>query len=266
MLFAGTLGAMMAASPAQWLTQQVGWRAVFGLTGAAIVLAAAGLWFGLPRGVTTSAAAAAPRPLLQVLREPAVMNFAPAAIFATGGFIAVQTLWLGPWLRTVHGMNAAQAAGALTAMNGTMLAGFLLLGSVAPWLSNRPRWLTAVTFGAFVLTGVSVVTAALLGVAAPWPLWCLIGLAFTVQPVTQSRVTLAFASHEAGRIATATNLLIFGGAFALQWGMGAAIDALRAAGMTQVLAMRWTFGTLGVAVALSGWWGLVTAKRAYRYA
>ncbi|MGL4575566.1 MAG: MFS transporter [Burkholderiaceae bacterium] len=263
MLFAGTLGAMLAASPAQWLTQQIGWRAVFAGTGAAMLLAAAGLWWWLPREKPAAVAGQAARPLLAMLREPAVRNFAPAAIFASGGFIAVQTLWLGPWMRTVHGMSAAQAAAALTVMNGVMLAGFLLCGSFAPWLNARFHWMNGVTFGAFLLSGLVFVLAALWGADGPWLMWALAGMLFTVQPLAQSRVTLAFAPAEAGRVSTATNLLIFGGAFVLQWGVGAAIDVLANMGFTRLDAFRISFGAMGLAIAASGAWGLATARRAY---
>jgi predicted MFS family arabinose efflux permease len=263
MLFAGTLGAMLAASPAQWLTQQIGWRAVFAGTGAAMLLAAAGLWLGLPREKPAKIAGHVAKPLLVMLKEPAVMNFAPAAILAAGGFIAVQTLWLGPWMRAVHGMSAPQAAAALTAMNGVMLIGFLLCGSIAPWLNARFGWMSGVTFGAFTLSGLTLALAAALGASGPWGIWMLVGLLFTVQPLAQSRVTLAFAPADAGRASTATNLLIFGGAFVLQWGIGAGIELLGAAGLSRVDAFRACFGLLGLATAAAGVWGLVTAQRAY---
>jgi predicted MFS family arabinose efflux permease len=265
MLFAGTLGAMLAASPAQWLTQQIGWRALFAYTGVAITLAAVGLWFGLPRAAPAGASSQVARRLRDVLREPAVRNFLPAAMFAAGGFIAVQTLWLGPWLRTVHGMAPPQAAFALTVMNGAMLAGFLFLGSVAPWLAARGAWLSAVTHGAFAATGLLMLLAAAGGASVGWVIWALIGVSFTVQPLAQSRVTLAFAPEHAGRVSTTTNLLIFGGAFALQWGMGAAIDLLTAWGQSPAQSMRWVFGALGLAIAVSGLWGWRTARRAYGY-
>jgi predicted MFS family arabinose efflux permease len=256
MLFAGTLGALLAASPAQWLTQQTGWRAVFGLAALALVLAAAGLWWGLPRAMPQAANAPPAMPLLEVLRQRAVLRFAPAAVFAAGGFIAVQTLWLGPWLRTVYGMAPGAAAAVLTVMNATMLAGFLLLGAAGPWLAQRTRWLTAITFGAFTCNGVLMVLAAAGGAALHWSIWAAIGLCFTAQPLAQSRVTLAFAPAQAGRVSTATNLLLFGGAFVLQWGMGLAIDLLQATGLSAALSMQWTFGALGVAIVVAGVWGL----------
>lgn len=199
--------------------------------------------------------------LLMVLRQRAVLRFAPAAVFAVGGFIAVQTLWLGPWLRTVYGMAPNAAAAVLTVMNAIMLAGFLLLGAAGPWLAQRPRWLTAVTFGAFTLNGILMLLAAINGAALHWSIWVMIGLCFTAQPLAQSRVTLAFAPAQAGRASTATNLLIFGGAFILQWGMGAAIEMLQAAGLSAAQAMQRSLGTLGVAIVLSGLWGLLNRQQ-----
>jgi predicted MFS family arabinose efflux permease len=265
MLLAGTLGAMLAASPAQWAVQWLGWRGLFAACALALAVSAFALWIGLPRGVPAQAAQGAAIRMRSVLRAPAVRNFAPNAVFGAGGFIALQTLWLGPWMRNVYGMTPDQAAAALTGMNAAMLAGFLAMGSAAPWLAARAKWLSVVINGAFTLTGVLILAVAVGGAALPWFVWALVGLSFTVQPMAQSRVTLAFAPEHAGRVSTTTNLLIFGGAFVLQWGVGAAINALTAQGFTTALAMRWVFGALGVAIAASGLWGWWTAAKAYKH-
>jgi hypothetical protein len=58
----------------------------------------------------------------------------------------------------------------------------------------------------------------------------------------------------AGRALSAFNLVIFSGVFVLQWGIGLAIDALRAAGLQPVAAYQLAFAGFAVACALSFLW------------
>ena len=60
--------------------------------------------------------------------------------------------------------------------------------------------------------------------------------------LTQPALGQAFPPAQAGRALSAYNLVIFGGVFAVQWGLGLAIDALRAAGLATVPAYQWAFG------------------------
>ena len=60
----------------------------------------------------------------------------------------------------------------------------------------------------------------------------------------QPAVGLAFPAGLAGRALSAYNLVIFLGAFSIQWGIGLAIDALRAQGWSTVAAYRGGFSLL----------------------
>ena len=63
---------------------------------------------------------------------------------------------------------------------------------------------------------------------------------------------------------TALNLMVFAGAFSIQWGFGAAVDALRAGGMSPRDAYQATFGIL-LALQVGGWlWYLAGSLRAAR--
>lgn len=55
---------------------------------------------------------------------------------------------------------------------------------------------------------------------------------------------LAFAPELAGRALSAYNLVIFGGVFVVQWGIGLLVDALRALDWTGVQAYRGAFGVM----------------------
>jgi ABC-type uncharacterized transport system permease subunit len=49
---------------------------------------------------------------------------------------------------------------------------------------------------------------------------------------------MAFPAHLAGRALSAYNLLIFAGVFAVQWGIGLAVDGLKALGLAERVAFQ----------------------------
>ena len=57
-------------------------------------------------------------------------------------------------------------------------------------------------------------------------------------------LTKTFPVAIAARVMTTYNVLMFAGAFALQWGMGALIDALMESGIAKPLAYQWSFGCI----------------------
>jgi hypothetical protein len=59
---------------------------------------------------------------------------------------------------------------------------------------------------------------------------------------------------------TALNLMIFVGAFLIQWGFGAAVDALQASGMTVRTAYQTSFGALFVAQFIGWLWYLLSTR------
>ena len=91
-----------------------------------------------------------------------------------------------------------------------------------------------------------------------WALWC---VACTFVSVSQPAVGAAFPTALAGRALSAFNLVIFGGVFCIQWGIGLAIDALRAAGLSEPAAFRAAFALFGVAGLLSYLWFLARPER-----
>jgi hypothetical protein len=67
---------------------------------------------------------------------------------------------------------------------------------------------------------------------------------------------MAFPASLAGRALSGYNLVIFGGVFVVQWGIGLLIDAFGALGMDVVGAFRAAFATYLVANVLSYGWFL----------
>lgn len=258
MLMTGSLGMVASTVPVQWLLPVVGWRGLFLLVAAALALAIGAVAWQVPRDAIRPAVAADPRGsgYREIFRHPTFRRFAPLGFFQYGGLIAVQSLWAGPWLVAVAGQPPADAARGLFAINVSMLLAFLSWGAIVPrlyargWNAQRLIALTA------PLPVVALVLALLLAERATAWHWAMFCVASTGTALAQPAIGQAFPAEQAGRALSAYNLVIFGGAFALQWGLGVAIDAFRAAGLNNVSAYRGSFALLAVCCVLSYLWFL----------
>jgi hypothetical protein len=71
-------------------------------------------------------------------------------------------------------------------------------------------------------------------------------VACTFAAVSQPALGAAFPTALAGRALSAYNLVIFGGVFCMQWGIGLLIDGLRALGVVEARAFQLAFAAFGV--------------------
>ena len=262
-MVAGGLGALSASVPVAAALPLLGWRGVFLLVAALLVLAA-----GLLMTVLDQAVGAQRESLGQQIRalggiygNRVFWRFAPQGCLTMGGFMAIQGLWAVPWLMEVHGATRADAAGVLFLMSLAMLAGFLFVATCAGWLSKRgirPMLLLTAGMGLALLVELAI----LLDLAPVAWLWPMLGLSFSLGNIAYSQLTAAFAVALSGRVNTALNLMVFVGAFGLQWGIGAAVDALAGTGMARADAFRTTLAGLLVVQALAFAWFLVPARPA----
>jgi len=108
--------------------------------------------------------------------------------------------------------------------------------------------------------------AIILKLAPATLLWPLVGLFFSFSTLAYSQLSAAFPVAISGRVNSTLNLVMFAGAFGLQWGIGAAVESFAAGGMTRANAFRVTFAMLLAAQALSFAWFLVPIKAMNRLA
>lgn len=275
MLMSGSLGMVASTLPVQWLLPAVGWRGLFVGLAAALGVAMAAVAWRVPRDVVPRRPSAAPAGPADasgieaaragyggIMTHPLFVACAPMAVCLYGGMVAIQALWAGPWLTQVAGQSASQAALGLFVINTAMLLAFFAWGWILPRLATRGRDAVWLMRRGLVLPFGLLAWILWLGPSAGawhWALWC---VACTFVTVSQPAVGAAFPAERAGRALSAFNLLIFLGVFAVQWGLGLGIDALRAAGASTLQAYRGAFAVFGVCSALSWGWFLWRCPRA----
>lgn len=268
MLMTGSMGMLASTLPVQWLLPVLGWRGLFEVVSGLLLLSMGLIWRWVPAGVQARAAAgpatqagAGAAGYRAVFAHPAFVRMAPLALCVYGGLLAMQSLWIGPWLTRVVGQSPGQAASGLFLVNLGMLFAFLCWGLVTPWLGRRGyggerliRWLLPLSVaGLAVLAWRGAATS-----AWGWMLWC---VCTSVVTLSQPALAQAFPATLAGRALSAFNLLIFAGVFMLQWGIGALVDLLQANGWPVADAFRASVALLGVLCALSYAW-LIGCRRA----
>lgn len=264
MLVAGTSGALAATVPVNAALPLIGWRGVFWTMSGMIVAAAAAIYFLLKK---VEAAHTATQTLAtvtqaddktgyaQIFGNPYFRRMALLGAVNHGSILALQTLWAGPWMMTVLGMSQQQTARILFAFNLSLLLAYLFLGWWSPRHVSQDGArgfpvLRVITVG---IIGSIVAQAAMLLTSAPWSwiLWIALAACITVTTLVQTSVSLSFPTASAGRANSAFNLLLFAGAFVVQWGVGLLIDGFKAYGASLADAMRAAFALCVACQALA---------------
>lgn len=235
MLVFGTAGALSTTVPVAAALPVIGWRGVFWVMCALVIMAATLVFSQLrkvehdqmaqtihrgPDGDTLS--------YRQIFSHPYFRRMALLGGVHQGGFMAVQTLWAGPWMMRVLGLSAAQTSQALFAFNFCLMLSYVMLSWWAPRrvsYSNKPGWPALKVVGIGLGLSIALQLAMLLlPYAWAWLLWIPFSLLVTVSTLAQTHVSLSFPSTQVGQVNSAYNLTLFIGAFSVQWGLGLLID------------------------------------------
>jgi MFS family permease len=254
MLMTGSFGMVAATLPVQWLMPLTGWRGLFWVLGGLILLSMLGILWTVPRWRRTEpeqATRVAEPGYGMIWRHPYFRQMVPIGLINYGGMIAMQTLWAGPWMVKIAGYTPEQAAGGLFGINLAMLCTFCLWGMFTPRLAHlgwRPEQVIAWGMPlSFVVLGAIV----LMGEHAGWPMWALYCVSCTFVSLSQPAVALALPEEAAGRALSGYNLVIFGGVFLVQWGIGLLIDGLAQFGGSELAHYRGAIGIFGVCSVLA---------------
>lgn len=277
MMAVGGVAAMMVSIPAELLMRVIGWRGMFWLLGGASALAAVALWWLVPAQNTAqngshSASSSASFGDGQadglgggtttgyrgIVTSRIFLSYLPLALFGSGGFSAIQSLWAGPWLIEVAGHSRAAAAQVLFFYGFALLLGYFGIGMLGARIASSataPRhWYIGSLAAAFAALA-AIISNVWPASSAPWFVY---GLTLGASMLAYPALTKAFPAAIAGRVVTAYNFVMFTGAFALQWSMGALIQVLINGGSAKQFAYQCAFGAIFAAQVLSliWFWGL----------
>jgi predicted MFS family arabinose efflux permease len=249
MLMTGSLGMVASTLPVQWLMPLTGWRGLFWLLAALVLVSMAGLAWQVPRWRSDAAPSADSTPAPgygEIWRNAYFRQMLPIGFVNYGGMVAVQTLWAGPWMVQVAGYSPERSALGLFAINLCMLLAFWLWGLANPRLVRRGMAAERLIAFGLPLSFVALAAIVVLGPAAGWPLWAAFCVSSTFVSLSQPAVALALPPQAAGRALSAFNLVIFAGVFVVQWGIGGLVDAFALLGWETVARFRGAVAVFGL--------------------
>jgi len=251
----GAMGALTTSVPVTLALPVLGWRGIFMVSGGLAIAVAIITWWVVPERsgqVVKSGWADSLAGVARVFRARSFWRFAPQSAMFTGCFMALQGLWVVPWLMNVNHYSRELAAMHLLSMSIGMLVGQLGIAALLARFHGKVSPYQVMQVGLAMMLVCEAFSV--MGLGSTMVLWTLWSVASAAGSQMYGVVARQFPPELAGRATTAINLMAFVGAFALQWGLGGAVDALRAAGAGTVEAYRTSFAAmLIVQVAAYAW-------------
>lgn len=237
LLMTGSLGLVLGTLPAESLASYFGWRSVFLILSGSFALLSISIAVIAPPHKT--AAAKIPKPAtiskflllnsyLPIVKSPIIWRVGVLVVINYAILVALQTLWVGPWLTNLSGETTRGASIGLLYINFLTLVVFLIMGYLSPGLMSSPQDAEKLLkYG--TLPSIAVLAwIAYLGADANWyhfAAFCVIAWPISV---THPLIGQHFPPDEAGRAIAFINLLLFVGVFAWQSSFGVMISALSA--------------------------------------
>ena len=269
-LIFGTSGALLTSHPARMVLPFIGWRGILLVLAIACIISIIVLYFFLP--VTNNKIAQDSPSSLNgarlfswesykpILVSPFYWRLFPIGAIALGGFMAIQTLWLGPWLIHVLGKTPDEASQTIFWFNAVLLLAyvantFLLskLQRVGIGTFSYLKWMTAASLlmqaAAFFIHG---------SFSEYW--WYLYAATSASFVLAQSLIITNFPKSHSGRVSTTYNITIFIGAFLAQWGIGYGIDRGITFGLSKADAFDLSLGIYLIIQAMGFGWLLLASK------
>jgi predicted MFS family arabinose efflux permease len=233
-LAVGGLGGLSATAPAEALLGPFGWRALFvGLSGLSL-LAAILIFTVVPERKLPGDGDSLRRQIAgfgRIFSSLAFWRIAAALVICLGSYQALQGLWLAPWLYDVAGLERAAVARYLLLTVVAYTAGSLFFGMASDRLARAgvSRMMLfklglAASLAMFVLLAawdrIFAAGATTNGLGA---ILMVYGFTTIAAALAYPLLTSLFGPEMTGRVNTASNVLMFGYAFAAQWGIGAVL-------------------------------------------
>ncbi len=266
----GGVGVLCASYPAHQAALLLGWRGLFFVLAGVTAAVAIFILTAAPKRGEVSATeglGAALKGLGRVYASWEFWRIAPFVMTTGGAHIAIQTLWAAPYLSDVTGLSRSGVATVLTGMAAAFLVGILGAGTACDFarrFGKGPLLVMHIALGAFIACQIFIV----LGYTEwTWPLWLSFALFGQLGVLAYAHLADYFGAALAGRSNTALNLLLFGMAAGLQFGIGAALELWPATdGARPPIAYATVFGGVLLLQLLAGLWCWIATTDRPRHA
>ena len=240
MLMVGAIGMLSSSLPVQFFLPIIGWRMIFIILALLTIFCIILIIFFIPNWnkANTQSNSKDNGSLKEIWNNNFFKSLVPMGFFNYGGLFAIQTLWAGPWMVKVSGYTPEQSANGLFIIYFSLLISFLSWGYLVPKISkNVSDAIRLLKFGA-PLNLIVLAFIIYLGPKAGAYHWAFFAVSSVFLSLTQPAVGMAFSLSNAGKALTSFNLLLFIGAFALQWIIGVIIDLTMNLGFSEISGFR----------------------------
>ena len=240
MLMTGAIGMLSSSLPVQFFLPIIGWRSIFGILAILTLLSIILIVIFIPNWNKENIQNTHDEKgsLKEVWQNKFFKSLVPMGFFNYGGLFAIQTLWAGPWMVKVSGYTPEESANGLFIIYLSLLFSFLTWGYFVPKFSkNVSDAIKLLKFGA-PLNLIVLAFIIYLGPKAGAYHWAFFAVSSVFLSLTQPAVGMAFSLSNAGKALTSFNLLLFIGAFALQWIIGVIIDLTMNLGYSEISGFR----------------------------
>ena len=259
---AGSIGVLLSTAPLALIVEWIGWRGAFwGLVGFCLVVLIVILVF-VKDHPPKVLADENPQPkenwqqslkgVVDVMRTPFMPNLLAIHLIGYSAMASILTLWGGPYLADIQGLDAGGRGAVLMAMSVSVIIGLSLWGSVDRLMGSRKK--------PVLLAGsMSVVLLLALSVTANAPLWVvtmllvLMGLNNGYVAIYMTHGRAIFAPRISGRGMTVLNMGNMGGVAILQIMTGTIVQAFGGTSgeAAPVVAYQAVFLFLGILLTLA---------------
>jgi len=240
MLMVGAIGMLSSSLPVQFFLPIIGWRMIFITLALLTIFCIILIIFFIPNWNKANIQSNSNDngSLKEIWNNSFFKSLVPMGFFNYGGLFAIQTLWAGPWMIKVSGYTPEQNANGLFLIYFSLLISFLSWGYLVPKISkNVSDAIRLLKFGA-PLNLIVLAFIIYLGPKAGAYHWAFFAVSSVFLSLTQPAVGMAFSLSNAGKALTSFNLLLFIGAFALQWIIGVIIDLTMNLGYSEISGFR----------------------------
>jgi len=255
----GGLGAFVAGAPSESFIAGGGtWRDLF--FGLAVATAAVAIFVFLAVPDRARPGGTSLRDLLsglgKIFTNRVFWKVAPLTVATVGSALALQGLWVGPWLMQVAHRDSHAVGVHLSVMAVALLVGSASCGPIAA-LAERYGFSLLQSAGVLGFVYILAMTGLVLQLTElSLLLWAAVGFISNPMTLTYLALSRRFPASMAARVNTAINALALLGSFLIQWLVGRVIALWEplAPGVYPAVAFQVSFGIVLGCVVLAWLW------------